>query len=109
MNHQDYTLRLLQLRDGLQEPARSHFLPTFFARSTNPAITFGFSLWLGFFGIDRFVAGDWGKGILKLLTLGGLGVWVIVDWFLISGRVRNKNILRAQAMISELGRRHEPA
>ena len=104
MNHQDYTLRLLHIRDGLPEPARSHFLTVFFSRSTNPAITFGFSLWLGLFGIDRFVAGDWGKGILKLLTLGGLGVWVIVDWFLISGRVRDKNILKAQTMVAELGR-----
>ena len=104
MDHQTYTLRLLQLRDGLQEPARSHFLPVFFSRSTNPAIAFGFSLWLGFFGIDRFVSGDWGKGLLKLLTLGGLGVWTIVDWFLISGRVRDKNLLKAQAMVAELGR-----
>ena len=102
MNHQDYTLRLLQIRDGLPEPARTHFLPAFFARSTNPAITFGFSLWLGLFGIDRFFAGDWGKGLLKLFTFGGFGVWMLVDWFLISGRVRDKNILKAQAMIAEL-------
>ena len=38
---------------------------------------------LGGFGIHRFFVGKTGTGILMLLTLGGLGIWWIIDIFLI--------------------------
>lgn len=52
------------------------------------------SILAGQLGIDRFMIGDTGLGIGKLLTCGGLGIWAIVDWFLIMGRTREVNAER---------------
>ena len=37
----------------------------------------------GVFGVHRFYVGKVGTGILMILTLGGLGIWVLVDMIMI--------------------------
>lgn len=41
------------------------------------------SLVLGWAGADRFYLGQFGLGILKLLTFGGFGIWYLIDLVLI--------------------------
>ena len=49
------------------------------------------SLFLGEFGIDRFYLGKVGTGILKLVTLGGFGLWWLIDLiFVIAGATKDK-------------------
>ncbi|SDX10928.1 TM2 domain-containing protein [Marinobacter mobilis] len=38
---------------------------------------------LGCFGVHRFYVGKIGTGLLQILTLGGLGIWALIDWIMI--------------------------
>jgi hypothetical protein len=61
-------------------PRQRHFLILFF-----------FSFMWGVFGVDRFYMGFIGTGILKLLTFGGFGIWVLSDTIVImTGTFRDK-------------------
>ena len=48
------------------------------------------SVLLGGLGVDRFFSGHIGLGVLKLITLGGCGVWAIIDIIMIAtGKFRD--------------------
>ena len=46
-------------------------------------VTWLLSLLLGTLGIDRFYLGKVGTGILKLITIGGLGLWSLIDLIIV--------------------------
>lgn len=49
------------------------------------------SVVFGSLGVDRFIMGKIGTGILKLVTFGGLGIWWLVDVILIATKNPYKN------------------
>ncbi len=60
--------------------------------SKSQAVAFLLSHFVGVFGIDRFYLGQIGLGLLKLITLGGVGIWVLIDVLLIGcGMMRDKD------------------
>ncbi|MFL2971338.1 MAG: TM2 domain-containing protein [Candidatus Thalassarchaeaceae archaeon] len=42
------------------------------------------SVLLGGLGVDRFYAGHIGLGVLKLLTIGGCGIWALIDIIMVA-------------------------
>ena len=42
------------------------------------------SVLLGGLGVDRFYAGHTGLGVLKLLTIGGCGIWALIDIIMVA-------------------------
>jgi TM2 domain-containing membrane protein YozV len=65
----------------------------------DPTTSLIVSILAGGLGIDRFMIGDTGIGIGKLLTCGGFGIWTIIDWFLIQGATREKNMQKIQQFL----------
>ena len=57
------------------------------------------SIFLGTLGVDRFMLGDIGMGILKLLTCGVCGILTIIDWFTISKKTKELNFNNVMTML----------
>lgn len=56
----------------------------------------------GGLGAHRFYLGRTGTAIAMLLTAGGLGVWTLVDLFLMGGMINETNERIESEIISEL-------
>lgn len=51
------------------------------ARAYNKHIfTWVFNFLFGMFGLDRFLRGQTGLGLLKLISFGGFGYWYLIDY-----------------------------
>lgn len=55
-------------------------------------VTLLLSLFLGTLGVHRFYVGKIGTGILQLITLGGCGIWTLIDIIMIvTGKFKDKD------------------
>lgn len=91
--------QLPQIRERLVSADDSKWTTIQMAQFKDPTTSLIVSIVAGQLGIDRFMIGDTGLGIAKLLTCGGLGIWTIVDWFLIMGATREKNVDKLQQVL----------
>lgn len=87
------------LRDMLLKADDSRFLALQSANLKDPTTIIIVSLLAGSLGIDRFMLGDTGMGIGKLLTCGGFGIWAIIDWFMVMGRAKEINLQKISAAL----------
>lgn len=94
---QDYQISSIRDRLLVTDDSRWPLVQTL--QFKDPTIALIISLAGGYLGIDRFFIGDMGLGIAKLLTCGGLGIWTIVDLFLIMGATRDNNLRKLQSML----------
>lgn len=73
--------------------------------SVSKDVRVAYALWcvVGIFGGHRFYLGDTGRSIAMLFTLGGLGVWTLLDAFVVGRRVRAVNRSRRAAVLARHG------
>ncbi len=83
---------LSAIRESLMQMNDSKWNSIQMIQFKDPTTALIISLLGGQLGIDRFYIGDTGLGIAKLLTCGGFIIWAIIDWFLIMGATREKNM-----------------
>lgn len=50
----------------------------------NWLLTLLLSIFLGIFGVHRFYVGRIGTGLLQLITIGGFGIWALMDIIVIA-------------------------
>lgn len=96
-NFQDY--QIPALREMLLNVDDNKWLVLQTLQLKDPTIALIISLLAGTLGIDCFYIGDMGLGVLKLITCGGFGIWTVVDWFLIMGSARSKNMQKLQSYL----------
>ena len=61
-------------------------------KKVNWALVLVMSILFGGFGVDKFIMGKIGWGLLKLITFGGFGIWWIVDIVLIATKFEFEGI-----------------
>lgn len=83
--------KMVFLKQKLLEVDEGKFTMISMVELKDPTTLLLVSIFLGYLGVDRFMIGDTGMGILKLLTGGVCGILTIIDWFSIQGKVKEIN------------------
>ncbi len=91
--------KIMYLKDKLRTMDEQKFSLISTIDFKEPTTILIVSIFLGSLGIDRFMIGDTGMGVLKLLTCGVCGIMTIVDWCTISKKVKEVNFNNVMALI----------
>lgn len=83
--------KMVFLKQKLADADESKFALVSTVEFKDPTTILLVSLFLGSFGIDRFMLGETGLGILKLLTGGLCGILTIIDWFSVQKKTKELN------------------
>ncbi len=83
--------KIMYLKEKLAAMDESKFTMVSTVELKDPTTILLVSIFLGTLGIDRFMLGDTGMGILKLLTGGVCGILTIIDWFTVTKKTKELN------------------
>ena len=91
--------KMVYLKDKLRTLDDEKFSLISTMEFKDPTTILLISIFLGGLGIDRFMIGDTGMGVLKLLTGGCCGILAIIDWFTISKKTKEINFNKLMTLI----------
>jgi hypothetical protein len=84
----------------LSEEQKAAFVSRYRSAKRSMALMMGLAI---IFPIQLFLLGKVLLGILFIITVGGFGVWYVVEWFLTPGRVREYNREVASDILVNMG------
>ena len=101
MSNQKYfpAEKIMYLKEKLLSMDEAKFSMVSCVELKDPTTVLIVSLFLGVLGIDRFMIGDTGLGILKLLTCGGCGILAFIDWFTVPKKAKEVNFNKLMTLI----------
>lgn len=85
------SFHLNQIQNALSNVDENKFQMALAADYKDPSTMLIISILVGSLGVDRFMLGQTGLGVAKLLTAGGCGIWTIIDWFKIQDMSKDYN------------------
>ncbi len=88
------------MTSGLTEQERGIFYLQYGSVQRDRTVLLLVSIFVGSFGVDRFLLNDIGIGVLKLLTGGLCGILWLIDIFLIMGKTDDYNRQKAHEILS---------
>lgn len=91
--------KIPMLRDKLLAADDSKMAMISAVEMKDPTTILLISIFLGSLGIDRFMLGEAGMGILKLLTGGCCGILTIIDWFTVQGKAKEANFQKLMSIL----------
>lgn len=83
--------KIVFVKQKLMEADESKFTLASAVEFKDPTTLLLVSLFLGSLGVDRFMLGETGMGVLKLLTCGVCGILTIIDWFSVQKKTKDRN------------------
>lgn len=98
---------LTKIKEKINQLTQDDILDLTSLEFKSPTTTLIISLLGGGLGLDRFYLGQTGKGIAKLLTCGGFGIWAIIDLFLIMGSTREVNTEKLIEVLNKKVKKYE--
>ena len=91
--------KIMFLREKMYAMEESKFFMVSGVELKDPTTLLLISLFLGAWGVDRFMLKDTGMGVLKLLTGGCCGILTIVDWFGVQKKTKEMNFNNLMMML----------
>ena len=91
--------KMMFVKEKLASMDESKFTLASSVELKDPTTMLLISLFLGSWGVDRFMLGDKGMGVLKLLTGGCCGIMTIIDWFSVQDKTKEMNFNKFMTML----------
>ena len=92
-------IELQMMTKGMTDQQKMLFMSQYDSVKKDPNMILILSVLCGYLGVDRFMLGDMGMGILKLLTGGCCGILWLIDIFTIRGKVNDYNRKQANEIL----------